>query len=73
MEFKTTSILDLPEPIRSKSLADMGMTADEFAAHMAACDLIYAEKDAAVAAGLVKPSTWQTDEAGSAQPIVVED
>ena len=29
-----SSILDLPEPIRSESLCSIGMTAEEFQAHM---------------------------------------
>lgn len=32
---KDFSILDLPEPLRSQALAERGMTAEEFSAHMA--------------------------------------
>ena len=39
------SILDLPEPQRSRSLRTLGMTAEEFAANMEAHDACIAEKD----------------------------
>jgi hypothetical protein len=40
------SILDLPEPIRSQSLARRGMTAAEFEAHQAGREALIAEAQA---------------------------
>lgn len=34
METKVYRITDLPEPVRSESLAALGMTAEEYTAHM---------------------------------------
>ncbi len=70
---KGGSILDLPEPQRSQALARRGMTADEFAAHMAGIEAELAACQARFESGEETASTWQTDEAGSAQPVVVQD
>ena len=66
------SILDLPEPMRSISLARMGMTAKEFEAHEAGIDAELAARQARFEAGMEAASTWQTDEAGSANPVVID-
>lgn len=42
---KSYSVLDLPEPARSKYLALLGMTAEEFAAHMEGHDACIAERE----------------------------
>jgi hypothetical protein len=68
---KSSSTLDLPEPEKSRFLAAMGMTEAEYIAHRAACEAIYAEKDAEVAAGLVKPATWP-EEGFDPVPVLVE-
>lgn len=66
------SILDLPEPIRSQSLARMNMTAEEFEAHQAGCRAWVAEAQRRYENG-EPASTWQNDEAGSASISVVKD
>jgi hypothetical protein len=67
------SILDLPEPMRSISLARMGMTAEEFEAHQAGIWAELMARQARFEAGRESASTWQNDEDGSAQPVVVTD
>jgi hypothetical protein len=66
------SILDLPEPKRSEALARFGMTAEEFAAHMAGIDAEWEEREARIASGEVRPAR-HPDEFGDAVPVVVED
>ena len=66
------SILDAPEPVRSQSLARMGMTAEEFEAHQAGCRAIAAEMQRRFENG-EPASTWQNDAAGSADVSVVKD
>jgi hypothetical protein len=70
---KSSSILDLPEPLRSASLARMGMTAEEFEAHEAGIDAELDARQARFESGEETASTWQTDEDGSANPVVVND
>ena len=68
-----SSILDLPEPARSAALARRGMTAEEFAAHQAGREALIAEAQRRFESGEEKASTWQNDEAGSADISVVKD
>ena len=70
---KDGSILDLPEPQRSQALARRGMTAEEFAAHMAGIEAELAARQARFEAGEESASTWQVDEDGSANPVVVTE
>lgn len=49
-----TTILDLPEPLRSQSLAKLGMTEQQFRDNMAAVEAWSAEKEEAIAAGLAE-------------------
>lgn len=56
MRAKTISILDLPEPMRSKALADRGMTAEEFAAHMAGIEAEEKRLQDALEAGEIEPA-----------------
>ena len=51
---KFTSILDLPEPLRSKVLAEMDMTVEEYLAHDAGIDAALAEEERALAAGEIE-------------------
>lgn len=39
------TVLDLPEPQRSRSLRNLGMTADEFAAHLEGVRVAIAERE----------------------------
>lgn len=57
-------VLDLPEPVRSETLALFGMTAEEFRAHQAGIAAAFAERDAEVEAGLASPSAMHYDEDG---------
>lgn len=68
------SILDLPEPLRSERLRDLGMTAEEFAAHMAGWQATIAEKMAAAeAAGELDRPQARDDDAADAAVSFVPD
>jgi len=45
------TILDLPEPLRSKELAGLGKTAEEFAAHQLGWEASIREQEAMIASG----------------------
>jgi hypothetical protein len=49
------------------------MTAEEFAAHQAGREALIAEAQRRFESGEEKASTWQNDEAGSADISVVKD
>jgi hypothetical protein len=51
------SILDLPEPIRSQALAEMDMTAEEYAAYDAGLVAADAEAERMIAAGEMERAT----------------
>ena len=55
-EAQSFSILDLPEPLRSRELAALGMTADEFAAHQAGIKAALEAEQAALEAGEIQPA-----------------
>ena len=55
-ERESFSILDLPEPLRSKELAARNMTAEEFAAHMAAIEANVAAEQALLERGEIQPA-----------------
>lgn len=72
----TGSILDCDEPVRSQSLARLGQTAEEFAAHMAAIEASVAELDAMARAGqypFVEKMHYDEGEADLPLPVVVDD
>jgi hypothetical protein len=54
---KGFSVLDLPEPLRSQALAERGMTAEEFEAHMAGLEANERELDRMVEAGEIPTPT----------------